>query len=382
VSVKFLPLIWANLWRKKPRTVFTFLSIMIAFLLFGLLQGVNAWLNGFGTGSHANRIYIVSRVSEIQPLPSAYLTQIERVPGIRRATYVGGIVATYQERGNEVFALAADAKALFAIYPEWQVAPQQLEALTHNRTGAIVGAQLMQTYGWKIGDRVPLRTAVMKQDGSADWAFDIVGVYSVPTAPDQANRLLINYDYLDEARLFERGTVYAFVADIDSPARSAQICAAIDTLFANSPDETLTQDENHYFQAQLRQIGNISLMLNAIVAAVLFTLLFLSANTMMQSVRERIPELAVLKTIGFSGPLVTTLILGESLLLCLLGALMGLAVAAAVFPVTATLGIAGTMPLKVVAAGLAIAVVLALASGLPPARRAQRLTIVDALAGR
>jgi putative ABC transport system permease protein len=381
--VKFLPLIWANLWRRRARTVFTFLSIMIAFLLFGLLQGVSAWMNGFGAGSHANRLYVVSRVSEVQPLPSAYLSRIERVPGVRRVTYVGGILATYRERGNDLVVLATDVGNLFAIYPEWRVPPEQLQALTHNRTGAIVGARLMQTYGWKIGDRVPLRTSVIKQDGSSDWDFEIVGVYDIPTEPAQANRLIVNYDYFDEARLLERGTVYAFVADIDAAARSSQICAAIDALFMNSPDETLTQDEKEYVQSQLRQIGDIDFMVNAIVGAVLFTLLFLSGNTMMQSVRERIPELAVLKTIGFSDLLVVTLVIGESLLLCLLAALLGLAAAAAVFPVTAALGIAGaTLSFKVVAAGLSIAVVLALASGLPPARRAQRLIIVDALAGR
>jgi putative ABC transport system permease protein len=363
--------------------VLTFLSIMIAFLLFGLLQGVDAWLNGFGSGSHANRLYVVSRVSEIQPLPRAYLTQIARVPGVHRATYVGGIAATYQHRGNDVFVLAADVKTLFAVYPEWEVPARQLQALTSIRTGAIVGARLMQTYGWKIGDRVPLRTAVVKQDGSADWSFDIVGVYDVPASPAEANRFIVNYDYFDEARVFDRGTVYAFVAEIDSPSLSPQICAAIDALFMNSPDETLTQDEKEYIQAQLRQIGDIDFMVNAIVGAVLFTLLFLSGNTMMQSVRERIPELAVLKTLGFSDLLVTVLVLGESLMLCVLAALLGLAAAAAAFPVIAALGLAGTvLPLKVAAAGLAIAVVLALAIGLPPAQRARRLAIADALAGR
>ncbi len=381
--MKFLPLIWANLWRKRARTVFTFLSIMIAFLLFGLLQGVSAWLNGLGTGAHANRLYVVSRVSEIQTLPSAYLPRIERVPGVRRATYVGAIAATYQDRGNNVFVLATDVKALFAIYPEWQVPPAELQGLSGNRTGAIVGLQLMQTYGWKIGDRVPLRTAVVKRDGSADWNLEIVGVYSVPTEPAEANRVLINYDYFDEARQFDRGTVYAFVADIDAPARSAQICAAIDALFMNSPDETLTQDEKQYVQSQLRQIGDIDFMVTAIVGAVLFTLLFLSGNTMMQSVRERIPELATLKTIGFSDRLLTALVIGESLLLCVLAALLGLGAAAGIFPLIAALGIAGTaLPLKVIAAGVGLAVVLALMSGLPPARRAGRLAIVDALAGR
>ena len=161
------------------------------------------------------------------------------------------------------------------------------------------------------------------------------------------------------------------------------MCAAIDALFSNSSDETLTQDESAYAQSQLRQIGDVSAMVNAIVGAVLFTLLFLTGNTMMQSVRERIPELAVLKAMGFSDGMVTALILTESVVLCLVAAVLGLAVAAAVFPVTASLGIGGgALPSGVIVIGVAIALMLALVSGLPPARRVQRLTIVDALAGR
>jgi len=381
--MKFFPLIWTSLWRKKARTLFTLLSIMIAFLLFGLLQGINAWLNAFGTESNANRLYVVSRVSQVQPLPSAYLHQIEAVPGIRQATYIAGISGFYQEKSNNLLALATDVQKLFNLYPDWKIAPEQLAAMSRTRAGAIVAAPLMRAFGWKIGDRLPLRTSVMKQDGSADWSFEIVGTYDVAASPAEANRILVNYAYFDEARRLERGTAWAFVVAVDDPARSAQICAAVDALFVNSAYETVTQDEKAFVQGQLRQLGDVSLMANAIVAAVLFTLLFLTGNTMMQSVRERTPELAILKTVGFSDRAVTVLVLIESVLLCVSAASLGLAAAGAVFPVTAALGIAGAaLPLKVVAAGLAIAVGLALASGLPPAWRAQRLVIVEALAGR
>jgi putative ABC transport system permease protein len=380
--VKFFPLVWSSLWRKKARTIFTLLSIMIAFLLFGLLQGVNAWLNAFGTGSNANRLYVVSRVSQVQPLPSAYLHQIEAVPGIRQSTYIAGISGFYQEKSNNLLALATDVRKFFDLYPDWKIAPEQLAAMSRTRAGAIVAAPLMRAFGWKIGDRLPLRTSVMKQDGSADWDFEIVGTYDVPTSPAEANRILVNYAYFDEARRLERGTAWAFVVAVDDPTRSAQICTAVDALFVNSAYETVTQDEKAYVQGQLRELGDVSLMANAIVAAVLFTLLFLTGNTMMQSVRERTPELAILKTVGFSDRSVTVLVLIESVLMCVLSASLGLAAAAAVFPVTAALGIAGAaLPIRVVGLGLVIAVGLALASGLPPAWRAQRLVIVDALAG-
>ena len=381
--MRFFPLVWGSLWRKKTRTIFTLLSIAVAFLLFGLLQGINAWMSAFGTGSNANRLYVVSRVSQVQPLPSAYLSQIQAVPGIRRSTYIAGLTGFYQERSNPVVAFATDVRSFFDLYPEWQVAPEQLAAMNRTRDGAIVAAPLMRAFGWKIGDRIPLRTSVVKRDGSADWDFEIVGTYDVPSTPAEANRILVNYAYFDEARLLERGTAWAFVVAVDDPTRSAQICAALDARFVNSSYETVTQDEKAYVQGQLRQLGDVSLMANAIVAAVLFTLLFLTGNTMMQSVRERTAELAILKTVGFSDRSVTMLVLIESVVLCVLAASLGLAAAAAVFPVTAALGIGGSaLPLKVIALGLAMAVLLALASALPPAWRAQRLVIVDALAGR
>jgi putative ABC transport system permease protein len=379
--MRFFPLVWSNLWRKKARTIFTLLSIVIAFLLFGLLQGINTWMSTFGTASNANRLYVASRVSELQPIPSAYLSQILAVPGIRQSTYIAGFTGFYQEKRNTLVAFATEVKTFFDLYPEWRIAPEQLAAMSRTRAGAIVAAPLMRAFGWKIGDRLPLRTSVMKRDGSADWDFEIVGIYDVPATPAEANRILVNYAYFDEARLLERGTAWAFVVAVDDPTRSAQICAAVDALFVNSASETVTQDEKAYVQGQLRQLGDVSLMANAIVAAVLFTLLFLTGNTMMQSVRERTPELAILKTVGFSDRSVTILVLIESVLLCVLAASLGLAAAAAVFPVTAMLGIAGAaLPIRVVALGLVIAVGLALASGLPPAWRARRLVIVDALA--
>jgi len=174
--MKFFPLVWTSLWRKKARTIFTLLSIMIAFLLFGLLQGINAWLADFG-GSNANRVYVVSRVSQLQPLPTSFLDQIEQVPGIRQSTYIAGLTGFYQEKSHSLVAFATDVQTFFALYPDWQIAPDQLAAMGRTRTGAIVAAPLMRAFGWKVGDRIPLRTSVTKRDGSADWDLEIVGTY-------------------------------------------------------------------------------------------------------------------------------------------------------------------------------------------------------------
>lgn len=381
--MKYFPLVWANLWRKKLRTVFTLLSIVVAFMLFGLLQGANAWIQGFASGAQGTRLYVVSRISQFELLPKAYLERVERIPGVRRATFIGGLVGTYQRPNNTVVVYGVDSTDLFSLYPEWRTSAAQRQALLSTRTGAIVGARLMEANAWKLGDRVPLQTSTVKEDGHTNWDFEIVGTYDVPTAPAQANNILANYEYLDEGRRFGKGRVFALVVSVDSPAHSAQVAAAIDAEFTNSADETLTQDEKSYIQGQLRQLGDIGTIVNGVVGAVLFTLLFLVGNTMMQAIRERTPELAVLKTIGYSDGAVAWLVLSEALLLCVLAAVVGLSAAAALFPLAAALGLAGaTLPVGVCASGVGIAIVLALASGLPPARRAGRLVIVDALAGR
>jgi putative ABC transport system permease protein len=381
--VKFVPLVWASLWRKRARTLLTLFSIIIAFLLFGVLQGVNTWINGYGSRATANRLYVVSRISQIQPLPRAHLQRITQLAGVREATYVSAVIGSYQQPGNTVLVLASQPQVLFHLNPEWQVSPEQLQALVRTRTGAIVGARLASLYGWKAGDVLPLHTSTLKQDGSVDWVFQIVGIYDSPAEPAAANRVIANYEYIDEARHFDRGSAHAFILGIDDAAHSADLCSAVDALFANSADETLTQDEKEYAQEQLRQIGDIGYLVNAIVAAAFFTLLFLTGNTMMQSVRDRIPELAVLKAIGFADGLILLLVLAESTLTCVVGASIGLVAAASVFPATAALGIAGTtLPAGVLGAGAILAVGLALISGLPPAWRARQLSIVDALAAR
>ena len=381
--MRFLPLLWASLWSRRARTLLTLFSITIAFLLFGVLQGVTAWLHGYGRHASANRLYVVSRISEMQSLPSAYLQKIRRLAGIRQATYVSALIGSYQQPANTVLVFATQPQALFELEPGWQVPPQQLQALARTRTGAIVGARLARQYGWKVGDVLPLHTSTVKQDGSVDWTFQIVGIYDSPAEPAEANRVIAHYEYIDEARHFERGSAHAFIVGIDDPGQSAEICSAIDAMFANSPDETLTQDERQYVQGQLRQLGDIEYLVEAIVGAVFFTLLFLTGNTMMQSVRDRIPQLALLKAIGFGDGLILVLVLAEATLLCVAAASLGLIVAATVFPATAALGIAGTsLPARVFAAGALLAVGLALVSALPPAWRARQLTIIDALAGR
>jgi putative ABC transport system permease protein len=378
--MKYFPLIWAGIWRKRTRTIFTLLSIVVAFLLFGLLQGVDAWLSGAIEGSRVNRLYTVSRISFIEPLPMAYLSQIEAVPGVDKVSFFHWFGGYYQDPKQNVVSYPIDPARAFAVFPDWKVDKAAIDKMIRQRDAAIIGAQVAQRFGWKVGDRVPLKTQIWtKKDGSNNYDFEIVGIFTGP----QQNLFLLNWDYFNEARSFGQNNIGWFALSIKDPTQAAQVSRAIDALFANSPNETKTQTEKEFATAQIKQIGDIGFMVNAIVGAVMFTLLFLTGNTMMQSVRERIPELAVLKTVGFTDGMVTALVLAESILLCVFAALIGLGLAALAFPAFGNIGIGKvSLPAVVLLSGTAAAVLLALVSGLPPAWRAKRLAVVDALAGR
>jgi putative ABC transport system permease protein len=254
------------------------------------------------------------------------------------------------------------------------------------RTGAMIGPELVRRYDWKIGDRVTVRSPFWAQaDGSLDWTFDIVGVYGIPEGAFPADgNFWINYAYFDEARAFAKGTVTYYTLRVEDADRAAAIGAQIDALFANSPDETLTQSEMDFFRAQVDRVGNIAFIVNSIIGAVLFALLFVTGNTMMQSLRERVPELAVLKTYGYSNATINALVFAESALLCVTAAAVGLTVAVAMFPTMfEAMGVA-PIPLEnsTLISGAVLAIVLAAVSSWLPTWRVQRLNVVDALAGR
>jgi len=382
--MKYFPLIWAALWRKKLRTIFTLLSIVIAFLLFGMLQGVNAAFHQGVASANVNRLIVTSRISLTEPLPVSQMQQIEAIKGITSIAQATWFGAYYQDPKNFIFAVPVDIDRYLKVEPEIQVAADQVEALRHTRDGALVGLVAAKKYGWKIGDRIPLHSTIWtrKSDGQSDWDFQVVGFYDFAGDANQTNGALFNFDYFDEARAFRRGTVGWWIVGLSDPNQSAEIAKTIDALFANSSDETRTQSEKEFAQSFVKQFGDINFIVKAILFAVFFTLLFLTGNTMMQSVRERVPELAVLKTVGYPDGTVLTLVLMESLLLCVSAAAIGLGIARLLFPLLKSVVGEVALPSSVLLAGLGVAVVLAVLTGLPPAWRAKRLDIVDALAGR
>jgi len=387
--MKYLPLIWATLWRKKTRTIFTLLSIVIAFLLFGMLETVDHAFSHPDTGvTGADKLITTNKYSITLSLPIADAQQIRSVPGVAEVTWISWFGGYYQESKNFVFALPVDTDSYFNLHKdEFIVSGEQMQAYRNIRTGALVNSALMKKFGWKIGDKIPLHSTIWtkKDDGSLDWTFDIVGTFGVkdPTqAQAQSSTLLFHYELFDEGRGFGKGEVGWFEARIDDPSQAAAISNRIDALFANSPNETKTQPANDFTMAFIKQLGDIGFVLRAILGAVFFALLFLTGNTMMQSVRERIPELAVLKTLGFGDSKVLMLVLAESLLLCMIAALIGLALSYAALPII-KMGLQG-MQLSPAALipGIGIAVLLALIVGAAPALRAMRLNIVDALADK
>jgi len=380
--MKYLPLVWAGLWRKPVRTTFTLLSIMVAFILFGILSGIDSGFASVLERSRMDRLFTDPRFGT--PMPISYAEQIAKVPGVTVVAPRWGLGGYYQEPVNGMAVIGTDAR-FFAARSEMTVTKEQVDALLRTRTGAIVGVATANRYGWKVGDRIPMQTNVPKQDGSRVWTFDVLAIMEDGDNPGREPRIVVNYAYLDEERVGGKGTADRFILRIDAPERATQISRAIDSLFANSGAPTRTISERSSRESGIDWIGDINFFTDAVLGAVAFMLLFLTGNTMMQSVRERTPEFAVLKTLGFSDARIVLLVLAESLLLCGLAALAGLAVAKIVIPLVKD-DIPGAdivqMPWIALFTGLAMAALVAFASTLVPALRVKRLSIVDALAGR
>lgn len=377
----------ANLFRKKTRTFLTLLSVIMAFLLFGLLQAVNVMFNSGADFVGATRMVTQARVSFTQPLPSRLLPEIEAVPGVARVGWMqwfGGVLG----ENDQIVAFAVDPLRHHDIYPEWVMPDAQWKAFAETRTGAVVGRVLADKYKFKIGDKLPMKSNIFPQkNGSKDWQFDVVGIFDGKDEQwqRQTGQVFINYAYFDEANQFGSGRAGIYFLKLTDQNLAKQVADTIDKKFENSPDETKTQTEKDWNIGFAKQFGDIGLMVRWILFAVFFTLLLVVGNTMAQSVRERVPELAVLKTLGFSDGSVLGFVLAEAVAMCAIGGLMGLGIATLLgLLIQKYLG--AQLPLTVDGQvwmwGLAAIAVLSLAVGLFPALRAQRLKIVDALAGR
>lgn len=376
----------ANLFRKKARTSLTMLSIITAFLLFGLLQSVNVLFSAGADFLGTARLITQARVSFTQSLPMRMRAEIEQVPGVEAVTQSQWFGGVWQGK-DQLVALAVDPLRFHAVYPEWDLPEAQWKQFAETRTAMVAGRLTAEKYGWKVGQKVPISSNIFPQkNGSKDWVFDLVGI--VDGKDDewkrQASQVWINHGYFDEENQFGSGSGGIYLIKLKNPDDAAKVARIIDAKFENSPDETKTQNEKDWNLGFVKQFGDIGLIVRWILFAVFFTLLLVVGNTMAQSMRERVPEMAVLKTLGFSDGTVLGFVLAETVALCAIGGLIGLGLATAAGWLMAQQGI--PIPLRVEwrvwTAGVIAILLLSLAVGLLPALRAKRLKIVDALAGR
>jgi len=381
--MRFLPLIWGSLKRRKARTLFTVLSIVVSFLLFGMLMAVRQAFRAGVDVSGADRLVTIHKVALILPLPISYYDRIARLPGVTHVTHLTWFGGIYQDPKNFFGQMAVDPETFFDVYTDRVLKPAERTAWLADRQGAIVGSTTAKRFGFKVGDKIPIQaTYLFKRDGSRNWEFNLDGIYTGKEKGTDTVSFYFRYDYLKEAGR-DRGQVGWFVERIADPKAATAISKQIDDMFANSPAETKTSTEQAFAQAFANQVGNIGLIITFIVSAVFFTILLVAGNTMAQSVRERTSELAVLKTLGFTNRQVLGLVLAESLFLALLAGGLGLLVAWTLI----TLGGDPThgflpifyLPARGLVLGVALALLLGLLTGAVPALQAMRLRIVDAL---
>ena len=379
--MKFLPLIWKNVWRRKFRTNFTLLSIFVAFLLFGLLMTIRA---AFSLGvdiAGLDRLILIHKVSLIMPLPQSYLGRLQTTPGVELATHQTWFNGIYQEPANFFANIAVEPEPFLKIYPEFRVPPDQVEAWLADRQGALVGRDLAARFGWKVGDRVPLIGTIWQPKQGQVWDFNIRGIYDAGDGVDKT-QFFFRYDYLDENRAAGEGQVGWYVVKIADSSQAVALSRTFDEMFANSAAETKTTTEKGFVEGFAKQIGDIGAIMIAISSVVLFMFGLVAASTMAQSVRERTSELAVLKTLGFTGGAILALVLAESLFIVLVGGGLGLATAWLFVQQGDPTG--GLLPIfrlppRDVAIGVALMLTMGFLAGAAPALGAMRLRITDAL---
>lgn len=376
--MRYLSLIWMNVWRRRIRTTFTLLCIFIAFLLFGIVMTVR---NAFSLGvdvAGIDRLVLINKITLIMPLPISHMQRIQQTPGVEAVTHQTWFNGAYQQPTNVLTTIAVPPDTFVKIYKEYELPPDQLKAWMADRQGIIVGKDIAARYGWKIGDRVPFISPSWSP--KQPWEFNVSGIYDAASGYDKTS-VFLQYEYLKENRGEDTGTVGWYVIKIDDPAKATEIGRTFDAMFANSGNETKTTTEKGFAESFTKQIGDIGSIMIAIATTVLFMFGLVAASTMVQSVRERTSELAVLKTLGFTDVRILVLVLSESLFMTLLGGGLGLAVAwlfvqqgdpTNVLPIF-------ELPRKDMIAGIVLMVLMGFVAGAAPALGAMRLKITDAL---
>ena len=381
---RWLPMVWANLKRRKLRLVFTFMSILLAFLMFGMLDAMRTSLSGVANLAGADRLLMMSKNNMTVPLPRAHYEKVKATPGVMAAAPFNWFGGMYKDNKRPIQMQATEPDQFLKVYPDLKLKPAEVKAWETNRQGMIIGPVLANQYGWKVGDRIPIRSQIWRKlDGSDTWQFDIVAIYDVKGGGVNKASAFFHYAYFNESLQFGKDAAGMIAIRVNDPTQAEAIAARIDAQFENSPFETKTATERIFVKRLLEQIGNIGTILISVTTAVFFTMLLVIANTMAQSVSERTNEIGVLKTLGFSGRSILTLILLESLFLTFMGGIVGLTLAwliagglgSAIKDYFPSFGIGASTFIT----GVVLMLAFGLITGAWPALTAMRLKIVDAL---
>ncbi|MGO4713815.1 ABC transporter permease [Bradyrhizobium sp. 2TAF24] len=378
-------LVRKNLFRRKLRAILMIVSILVAFMIFGVLAGFYRAFTSGEDRAAADRLITVNKINFTQPMPIAYFNRVRAVEGVRQVTYANWFGGYYQDPKNFLMALAIDPASYFDVYSrDFDIAPEALQTFVRERTSAVVGEKLAQKWGWKVGDRIPIGSNIFSQkSGGTSWDVTIAGIVRGKTAEIDTNFLLFQFAYFDETRSFGKDTIGWLVLQTRSPSDNDRVAKVVDAMFANSSAETSTDTEKAFGKAFAAQFGNIALIVVLVVGAAFVTILMIVGNTMALTIRERTREIGVLKTLGFSGARILRLVLGESILLALLGGIPGLVIAALVTMALRT-SLANVAPSFAVSPdialmGIGLMVALGVITGIIPALNAMRLKIAAAL---
>lgn len=387
--MKFLPLLWSSLLRRKLRTLFTLLSIAVAFTLFGVLMATRTAFSAGITVAGAERLAMLDKVSMINALPLRYRAQIAATPGVADVTHANWFSGVYQDPRNAFASVAVEPESWLRVHPEFVVPDSQKQAWLAHRTGALVGVETARRFGWSLGDRVPLQGTIYRRPDGRPWEFTIDAIYDSPEGVADRTQFFFHQAYLNETLApgaYGRDEVTYYVIEVADPRESEQVAGRLDALFAGSSPQTKTATEKAFVSSFANQIGDIGAIMLAIAGAVLFTILMVTGNTMAEATRERTSELAVLKTLGFGDGRIVALVLAESCLIALAGGGLGLglSIAGIAFVGDPTSGMLPPihLPTREVVRGLGLILALGVTAGLLPALQARRLRIVDALRRR
>jgi putative ABC transport system permease protein len=378
--VKFSALIFANLFRKKIRLILTVGSFAVALFLFAFLAVVQNAFNRGADVAGADRLVVIDRVSIINLIPLKYRDQILQIPGVKSITHNNWFGGVYQDEKNFFPQFVIDPENQRHVFPELLVPDDQWNVFLKDRQGAIAGARTAERFHWKIGDRIPIKTTLY---GGGSWEFNLDGIYHGQRPEDDETQFWLQWDYFEERIPQEvKGQIGWYVLRVNNPDDSVRVAKAIDDKFANSSSETKTETESAFAAGWVKQFGNIQFLIVTIGTVVFFTLLLVTGNTMAISVRERTAELAVMKAIGYSGPRVLIFILAESLVIALIGGLLGLGLALLAVPALAK-ALNGMLPTlildpSILILGLVAALAVGIASGILPGLGAMRMRVVEA----